>query len=179
MAALTGWLASVGPARSTGGLRLLDVSAVDAHPPAEAMPPTAVLDPGRHSAAIRWYAVLARLDAIRERAWRSGSAGLLTQVYAAGSPELELDQANLRAYLDRGLRVDGVSLDVRRLTVVDRHRHRVRLRIVDQLGPLEATTSDGRARSLPRDRPTCHLIDLRHDGNWRVARIVTVRPGQG
>jgi len=179
MAAVAGWLASVGPGASTGGLRLLDDSSTGAWAPAEALPPTAVPGPRGGPAATRWYAVLARLDATRERAWRSGSVGLLAQVYAAGSPELELDQANLRSYLDRGLRVDGVSLDVRRLAVVEEHRHRVRLRIVDELGPLEATTSDGRTRALPQDRPTCHLIDLRRDGGWRIARVVTVAPAKG
>lgn len=100
-------------------------------------------------------------------------------MYVEGSRELGVDRRNLRAYLARGLRVEGVSVTVRRLTVVEVHRDRVRLRVVDELGPLVATTVDGRARPLPDDRPTCHLIDLRHEGGWRIARIVAVAPEQG
>jgi len=179
IAAAVGWLVMRGPDASADGLRSLEAASTTAPAPAESVLPTTAPSHQRGPAATRWYAVLARLDATRERAWRSGSVVLLAQVYAAGSPELELDQANLRAYLDRGLRVEGVSLTVGRLTVVERHRHRVRLCIVDELGPLQATTSDGRARALPRDRPTRHLIDLRRDGDWRIARVVTVAPGQG
>ncbi len=124
--------------------------------------------------------MLARLDASRERAWRKGSTALLEQVYAVGAPELRLDRAHLRAYLARGLRVEGVSLTFRRLRVVERGDNHVRLRVVDRLGPLEATTTDGRVRSLPADRPTEHLIDLtRERGEWRVARIVTAPAGPG
>lgn len=142
-----------------------------AAPTAGDMSPAAGPRPARSHPQRRWYVVLARLDARRERAWRRGSTALLAQVYVAGSAELALDSAHLRAYLARGLRVEGVSLDVRRLRVVDAHEGMVRLRVVDELGPVRATTADGRTRRLPTDLPTAHIVELRRQDRWRISRI--------
>ncbi len=135
--------------------------------------------PSGERAEVRWGTLLARLDAVRERAWRQGSTALLSRVYAEGSPELTADRRHLRAYLARGLRVEGVSLTVRRLTVVAVRQGWVRLRVVERLGPVQAMTVDGRARALPSDRPTCHLIDLSRDDGWRIARVVAGSEARG
>ena len=181
VAAVASWLVSVGLGAPTGALASLEAAMTQVAPVADA---TTAADAGvervraedvsrpRRDRAGRWYTVLAHLDAVRERAWRQGSTAALDRVYAEGSPEHVWDRRNLRAYLARGLRVEGVSLTVRRLTIVEAHADRVRLRVVDELGPVEATTADGRARTLPKDRPTCHLIDLERESGWRIARIV-------
>ncbi len=110
----------------------------------------------------RWVKILERLDRRRRQAWSQGHPALLDIVFAAGTPELARDRASLQAYLERGLRVEGVSL---RFAGVDVMRHRpgwVRLRVVDQLTTARTVTAGQVRGALPRDRPSRHRIDLRH-----------------
>ncbi len=124
-----------------------------------------------------WYAVLADLDSARERAWRRSDPGLLADVYVEGSLALRRDRAMLRAYRDRGLSVEGVTVDVHRLGVLRRTDTSVRLRVVDELRQARVTTTDGRERLLPDDRPSTHVIDLVRRGDaWRISRIAEAQP---
>ncbi len=146
------------------------VAAVDVSPG----PP--VQETGRQGEQVgprRWVERLERLDRRRSRAWSQGRPVLLQTVYAAGTPELARDRVSLRAYLARGLRVDGVSLRFASVDVVGGRQGWVRLRVVDQLSPVRAVAGDDVRHALPRDRPSRHLIDLRREpAGWRIAAVV-------
>jgi len=125
------------------------------------------------SAEAGWSDVLRTLDLARAEAWRRGDPAALGAVYAAGSPLLRADRADLRAYTDRGLRVAGASTTYDLVEVLSSGADRVRLLAVDQLGSTRAVSSvTGRTRALPRDDRARHLITLRQtpDG-WRIAAV--------
>lgn len=152
------------------GLPATAVSAVDASP---RLPFQGTGGRGEEAGPRRWVEMLERLDRRRSRAWSRGEPWRLTSVYAAHTPELARDRAALRAYLSRGLRVDGVSLRYAAVDVVRSHQGWVRLRVVDQLSPVRVVTADDVGRWLPRDRPSRHLIELRREpAGWRIATVV-------
>ncbi|MGH3471447.1 MAG: hypothetical protein ACRDPG_05300, partial [Nocardioidaceae bacterium] len=64
-----------------------------------------------------WLSVLEQIDRRRARAWSRGDPRLLRAVYTPRSPELGADQAMLRSYLARGVRVTGVRLSFSQLAV--------------------------------------------------------------
>jgi hypothetical protein len=118
-----------------------------------------------------WPAILARLDQRRERAYAASDATRLREVYVRRSPVLRHDLSMLRAYRDRGVRLDGVRLRVLDVRLVDRAGPYVRLRIVDRLDRATAYTSQGTVR-LPRDRATARVVVLRAGaGGWRIAAV--------
>jgi hypothetical protein len=93
-------------------------------------------------------------------------------VYTPQSRALSLDRSQIRRYHRRGLHVNGVHLDFGRVVVLHREPHLVRLRVVDRLSPMTALTRSGSPRSLPRDRPSRHLLVLRRTAvGWRIARV--------
>ncbi|MGH3470585.1 MAG: hypothetical protein ACRDPG_00885, partial [Nocardioidaceae bacterium] len=97
---------------------------------------------------------------------------LLRAVYTPRSPELRADQAMLRSYLARGVRVTGVRMSFSQLAVESQQGGSVRLVVVDRLGPAIARNQQGRAHLLPRDRSTRHRLVLRRvDGQWRIAAV--------
>jgi len=123
----------------------------------------------------RWSRVLDHICAQRARAWRLGEPRQLKAVYVAGSPELVHDQAMLRAYLRRGLRVSDVRMQFTVVVVERQAPDRASLLVVDRLAPAVAHDTSGHARPLPRDLPTRHLIRLAMtERGWRIAGI-TVR----
>jgi hypothetical protein len=118
-----------------------------------------------------WSAILARLDQRRERAYAASDATRLREVYVRRSPVLRHDLSMLRAYRDRGVRLDGVRLRVLDVRLVDRAGPYARLRIVDRLDRATAYTSQGTVR-LPRDRATARVVVLRAGaGGWRIAAV--------
>ncbi len=122
----------------------------------------------------RWLSVVSGLDAVRERAWRTGRPALLRTVYVEGSLLLERDQRMLHAYAERGLRVSGASLELKRIRVVARQPGVVRLVLVDELDRLVAWARSGATRQLPDDQPSRHLLELRREaGGWQIAAVWT------
>ncbi len=101
-----------------------------------------------------------------------GKPQLLSSVYRAGSPELALDRGMLRAYLNRGLRVVGVSMRFSVVAVQRELPDRASLLVVDRLAPAVARDASGHSRPLPHDLPTRHRIQLvTTPGGWRIASI--------
>ena len=120
----------------------------------------------------RWWDVLAQIDQRRDLAWRQGRPGRLVQVFDSGAAALRADQAALRGYLRRGYDVGPTQVEYWHVQVVDRRPGRVRLAVVDRLRSVQVTDPTGHRRQLPDDRPTRHLIALRHtDSGWRIASI--------
>jgi len=134
--------------------------------PATTSPPTSEL-----AAASRWERVLTRLDAAREAAYRTGNPALLADVYSPASTVLRRDRRTLRAYERRGVRLEGVRLEIHHVHVVERDATQVRLRVIDRLARPVAHTAAGDV-ALPQDLPTRRLITLvAHRGGWRIAAV--------
>ncbi len=124
-----------------------------------------------HDEPSGWRHVLGRLDAIRSRAWLHQAPQLLRRVYVPGARVLRLDRAMLVGYQQRGLRVRGVHLTFESVRVRSRSPGRVRLDVVDTLGPMTALGRGGR-QALPRDNPSRHVVVLaRGAAGWRIAGI--------
>lgn len=163
---------------------LTDPPAGEAGPPAgEAGPPPAA-EPGASPGAARaggWDATVDTLEALRAwdgrraAAWARGDVAALRRLYAAGSPAGRADAAMLRRWTERGLSVEGMSMQVLAVEVSEAAPRRLRLRVTDRLAGAVAV-GDGVRRELPRDRPTTRelvLIRAGPDAEWRVARVGT------
>jgi len=115
--------------------------------------------------------LLGGLDAARAQAFVADDEGRLGGVYA-GERAARADIEVLRSYRDRGLRLEGMLLLRESCRIADRSRQRVRLDVVDRLGPTSVRTKDGRSQDLPQDRPTRRTVVLERVGDgWRVAAV--------
>lgn len=116
-------------------------------------------------------AVLHAWDRRRARAWAAGDVPALRDLYARGSRAGAADARLLRRYLDRGLRVRGMTEQVLAARVVEAAPGRLRLSVVDRLAAAEACGTTGCLR-LPRDHASQHTLTLvRSGGRWRVAAV--------
>ena len=117
--------------------------------------------------------VLSRWDRARSAAWARGSVGMLRRLYVPGSGAGRRDLRLLRAYADRGLRVEGLRTQVLAWSVVAREPDRLVLWVTDRLVGGVAVRSDGSTRArLPADRPTERRVMLvRREGRWLMARV--------
>ncbi|WP_155993201.1 hypothetical protein [Nocardioides sp. URHA0020] len=120
-------------------------------------------------------AVLHGWDDRRSAAWAAGEPAGLRDLYVPGSAAGRVDAAMLRAWQRRGLRVQGMrmqllDLDVRRATA-----DRLDLVVTDRLTGAEAV-GPGVRLPLPRDGATTRRIVLvRSSDGWRVAQASAVR----
>ncbi len=113
--------------------------------------------------------VLADWDARRSAVWADGDVATLRDLYVAGSPTGRVDARMLAAYVERGLRVEGLATQVLALTVIDESADALTVRVTDRIvGGVVVGGPD--SRPLPRDRPTTRTLALRRvDGVWLVA----------
>ncbi|GAA4723547.1 hypothetical protein GCM10023350_02300 [Nocardioides endophyticus] len=117
-------------------------------------------------------AVLHEWDDRRAAAWASSDVAEVRSLYVPGSPAGRAEVAMLRAWRERGLRVEGmrmqlVDLDVRRASAA-----RLDLVVTDRLTGAVAA-GPGVRLPLPRDRATTRRVVLVHEGGlWRVAQSV-------
>ena len=117
-------------------------------------------------------AVLRSWDAARSRAFAAGDTDALRRLYVEGSPAGRSDVRLLRAYLRRGLRVEGMRMQVLALEVLDERGRRLRLRVTDRLAGAVAV-GPGARWPLPRDRASTRDVELRRDpaGEWQVRSV--------
>ncbi|GEP37169.1 hypothetical protein NPS01_08320 [Nocardioides psychrotolerans] len=122
-------------------------------------------------------AVLQQWDRQRARAWAAGDAEGLRALYVRGSLAGERDVAMLGRWLDRGLSVDTLEVQVLRGRVVARAPRRLTVAVSERLA--HATASAGSRRwSLPAGAVAERRVTLwRTGGTWRVARV-SVEGGQ-
>lgn len=119
-------------------------------------------------------AVLAGWDRERARAWAEGDVSVLRSLYADGSRAGAADVGLLRAWLARGLRVEGMAAQVLALEVVDRGRRRLVLRVTDRVVGARAVGAGVRPRPLPVGRPVEREVELRREaGEWRVVEATS------
>lgn len=130
--------------------------------------PTPVAVPTDAPAAER----LRAWDTQRSAAYAAGSVRMLRDLYVAGSRAGRADLRLLRAWTERGLRVEGLRTQVLGLRVVAQRPDRLVLRVTDRLVAGEAVGEAG-GTPLPRDRADTRVLTLVRgsDGAWRVAAV--------
>lgn len=130
------------------------------------VPSEAPRAPKQQDVAVR---VLHDWDARRARAWASADTSGLRDLYTLGSGAGRRDVEALRAWRDRGWRVEGLGRQVRRFEVVAADQGAVTVRLTDRLVGAVAR-QEGRERRLPvgefRERT---LRWQRIAGVWRLA----------
>lgn len=120
-------------------------------------------------------AVLHGWDQRRAAAWAAGDPGALRRLYTARSPAGAADLAMLRAWERRGLRVEGLRMQLLSVSVRVNAGRRLVLVVSDRLAAAVAV-GDGVRRALPRDAvSTRRLVLVRRAGEWRVAQARPVR----
>lgn len=125
----------------------------------------------------QWAAALAQLDATRARAFAEADLRHLDEVYAAGSPAKLADAATISAYARRGGRVHGAQLRILSCRVVSVAERRVRLDVVEELGPSRVVWNDTTSSALPQDRPSRRVVTLvRTRVGWLIAGSRDVSP---
>lgn len=123
--------------------------------------------------------VLAAWDRERARAWAAGDVAALRALYVDGSRAGAADVRMLRAWLARGLRVEGLTTQVLALDVVDRGPHRLVLRVTDRVVGARAVGTGTGTRPLPVARPAERQVVLRRvAGEWRVVEATGGADGQ-
>lgn len=117
--------------------------------------------------------VLRRWDARRANAYAAGDVRALRGLYVAraGTPDL----AVLRAYLRRGFRVQGMSMQLLGVRVLVATGSRVRLRVTDRLVGAVAVRA-GERHALPRDTAGTRVVELSRAGPHRAWRMSSVVP---
>lgn len=112
--------------------------------------------------------VLADWDARRSAAWADGDVAALRDLYVADSPTGRADARMLSAYVDRGLRVEGLATQVLALEVIDESADGLTVRVTDRVVG-GVVLGEAVSKPLPRDRPTTRTLALqRVDGAWLV-----------
>jgi hypothetical protein len=117
-------------------------------------------------------AVLHAWDERRAAAWASGHPGGLRPLYVRGSAAGRVDADMLRAWRDRGLRVEGMRMQLLRVDVRRSSRSRLELVVTDRLASGVAVGAGVRV-PLPRDAASTRTLTLRKvAGEWRVSSVV-------
>ncbi|HET7195849.1 MAG TPA: hypothetical protein VFI99_12760 [Nocardioides sp.] len=117
-------------------------------------------------------AVLRAWDQRRAAAWESGDPEAVSALYVAGSAAGRADRTFLAAYAARGLRVDGLAMQVLAVDVLAATTDRLVLRVTDRVAACVAV-GRGRRIRLPRDEPsTWKVVMVRDEATWLVARAI-------
>ncbi|WP_134741543.1 hypothetical protein [Nocardioides sp. 503] len=121
-------------------------------------------------------AVLQAWDERRATAWASGDVRALRRLYVAGSVAGRRDAAMLRRYVERGLTVPTLDVQVLSGRMLAQHPHRLTVEVTERLA--RASASDGaRWWRLPRGGVTTRRVTLLlAGGEWRVARVDSAQP---
>jgi hypothetical protein len=122
--------------------------------------------------AVAAVEVLREWDQHRAHAYAAGDLRGLRDLYAGRTGTT--DVAILRGYLRRGLRVEGMRMQLLAAQVLVAMPTRVRLRVTDRLVGAVAVSSTGR-RALPRDAANTRVVELSRespDHTWQVTSVV-------
>ena len=116
-------------------------------------------------------AVLDAWDVRRAAAWSRGDPAALRSLYVAGSAAGRADVRMLRAWVDRGLRVRAMRMQVLDAELVTRTADRIVLDVTDRLARAVAAGGGAEIR-LPGDAASTRTVVLRRRaGEWRVAEV--------
>lgn len=116
-------------------------------------------------------AVLHEWDRDRAAAWRRGDPDALERLYTRGAGAGQADRELLASYVERGLRVTGMRMQVAEVDVESVSTDRIVMVVTDRV--VGAVAVGRRTRTgLPRDRWSRHRVVLvRVAGRWRVAEV--------
>ena len=110
-------------------------------------------------------------DERRAAAYAAGSVGELRNLYVAGSAVGAADVRLLRQYVERGLVIEGMQMQVLALDVLKETGSVLRVRVTDRLVGAAARGATG-VLPLPQDSPSTRVVTLSAaDGAWRVASV--------
>ncbi|GAB3195225.1 hypothetical protein GCM10027062_01700 [Nocardioides hungaricus] len=124
--------------------------------------------------ALAPVAVLDRWDEQRAAAWATGDVAALRALYTPGSSAGRRDAAMLREWSARGLRVDGLRMQLIDVDVRRRTPDRLVLAVTDRLA---GGVAEPGGLALPWDRPSRHVVTLRVvAGEWRVSAVAPAPP---
>lgn len=139
----------------------------DRSSPASDAPPSAA-PTDTFTDALASLVVLHNWDRSRSRAWASGDVAALRRIYLPGSSAGAHDVAMLRRWVERGLRVHRMSMQVLSVELRVRSHWRIVLDVTDRLADAVAVPAGGGAeRLLPRDGLTTRRLAFRLvDGRW-------------
>jgi tRNA A-37 threonylcarbamoyl transferase component Bud32 len=120
-----------------------------------------------------WTAVLDALDAARSRAFESGDATALSEVYAPGSAQLAADRAALLELVDSGRRARGVRHAFRRVEATSYDERTATLRVLDVLSAYDVVDGAGRVVQRPPGRSAAaFVVTLLHTADgWRLQQV--------
>jgi|GEM_PF-2416921 len=163
-------LVTTGLLRSTPGELRSSPATTDAPPPRLA-PSVTVTE------AVASLAVLRDWDRARSAAWARGDVAALRRIYAAGSSVGAHDVAMLRRWVDRGLRVRRMVMQVLTVELRVRTGRRIVLDVTDRLADAAAVVAGrGEQQPLPRDGLTTRRLSFRLTGGRWVLAAAYERP---
>lgn len=122
--------------------------------------------------------LLRRWDRARAEAFAAGDPAALRRLYVPGSAAGTTDVRMLRAYLRRGLRVEGMRMQLLAVDVVERQPARIRLRVTDRLADGALAVGPGSRVPLPADAASTRAIELVRRGGdvWQVRSVRETAP---
>jgi len=148
---------------------LLSVSLWRLNTPTRATPPGARLEAAddRTERALR---ILRHWDTQRNAAWAAGDLAALARLYRPGSAAGAYDAWMLQRYVDRGLVVDPIRMQLLSVDLTQWSSRRFTLVITDRLAVAEAVDAGGGRHPLPRDQASTRVVTLMLDGRrWLAA----------
>jgi ribosomal protein L31E len=123
--------------------------------------------------------VLHDWDRARARAFARGDTVALRRLYTSRSRAGTADVRTLRQYVRRGLRVEGMRMQLLAVDVLEQGSDRIQLRVTDRLAD-GAVAVDATSRlPLPDDVASTRVVELvRRDGSgpWQVASVSPTAP---
>lgn len=156
------------------------------HPPSgttNAAPATSVAPAARDIGvvdAVGSLAVLRDWDRARAAAWEAGDPAALGRLYARGSAAGRADAAMLRRWTARGLRVEGMAMQVLSVELRLRTDRRLVLVVTDRLVGAVAVGPGGSRTELPRDGATRRRLEFRRSGgDWLLVSAVETSAAEG
>jgi hypothetical protein len=123
--------------------------------------------------------VLREWDRARARAFALGDPAALQRLYTPGSRAGTADVRTLRRYVSRGLRVEGMHMQLLAIDVLEHGPDRIQLRVTDRLADGAMAISATSRLPLPGDAASTRVVKLlRCDGTgvWQVASVSRTVP---
>ncbi|MFT4263695.1 MAG: hypothetical protein QM572_09965 [Nocardioides sp.] len=137
-----------------------------AQPDPEAPTAPAVVRPETQAAQI-----LRLWDRRRAEAWAQGDAAALRALYADQAPAGDADVAMLDQWAARGLRVQGLSMQVTSLEVLDHGAGWWRLEVTDRVAEADYV-GPGTEGAMEPGAARTRVLELREqDGTWRMQSV--------
>ena len=117
-------------------------------------------------------------DAQRSAAWSNADVEALDHLYAPGAAVGRKDAGMLDAYVERGLRVQGLKTQLLAVEQIRVDEEMMVLRVTDRLHA-GTVVGPGVEQALPGDGVSTRRVTFRRfDGAWRVARVIEISGGQ-